>query len=215
MAFEINYGAKEQVVVDQIADYVNRATKQGKRVLWLVSGGSNTKIAVEVAKKIIRQNLVSVAQVDERYGEIGHNDSNWQHLLGAGFLFDSRQLYPVLQGKPFRETVEDYEETLNRLFIENDYIVGQFGIGEDGHTAGILPGSPAAIEDTKLVYGYDGPDYRRITVTPKAITRISKAFTYAGKGKEDAIQRLKSSHSISGQPAQILKFIKSSSVYTN
>jgi len=53
-------------------------------VLWLVPGGSNIPIAVE-AMDMIRKEMsglslkyLTITLSDERYGSVGHKDSNWK-----------------------------------------------------------------------------------------------------------------------------------------
>ena len=71
---------------DGIADLTEKLIKalsEGKSVLWLVSGGSNIKASVQIIDSIsmdLRTNL-SVMLADERYGPLGHTDSNWEQLL--------------------------------------------------------------------------------------------------------------------------------------
>ena len=55
---------------------------------------------VLVAKKIkekLSDNLV-VALVDERYGPVGHPDSNWFKLEIAGFKIKGAKMIPILIG---------------------------------------------------------------------------------------------------------------------
>ena len=55
----------------------------GERVLWLLSGGSGSKVVIETAKQLASSNLenLSVTLTDERFGSIGHADENWQQAL--------------------------------------------------------------------------------------------------------------------------------------
>jgi 6-phosphogluconolactonase/glucosamine-6-phosphate isomerase/deaminase len=75
---------------DGIADltaHLITELRAGKRVLWLLSGGSNIRAIVEVMDSIddsLTPNL-SLLLADERFGPVGHHDSNWQQLLDAGF----------------------------------------------------------------------------------------------------------------------------------
>jgi 6-phosphogluconolactonase len=85
-------------------------------------------------------------------------------------------------------------------------IVGIFGIGTDGHTAGILPESPAVKVKDSLLTSYEGPDFYRITVTPAFIERVNAAILYA-KGEEKArvLRTLLQDEPPERVPAQLLK----------
>ena len=68
------------------------------------------------------------------------------------------------------------------------------GLGPDGHTASLFPGSPALEERERLVVatGDDLHPHPRLTLTFPAIAQSRLAvFTVAGEGKREALQRVK------------------------
>src|SRR5690606_18486013 len=147
----------------------------GKRVLWLVSGGSNVPASVQVMLNIpaAQSKNLSVSLMDERWGKPGHKDSNWQQLLQAGFDGKRASLLPVLRpGQSFEECTKDYGGIIGRAVTDNGIVVGQIGIGPDGHVDGILPGSAAANEDRSLTASYEAPRFKRLTLTFPALRRI-------------------------------------------
>ena len=110
---------------------------------------------------------LSIFLIDERYGEVGHLDSNAKQLHDAGFeARDAIFVTPLLPGFSFDETHERYSEAIGRAFEHADSIIGQIGIGSDGHIAGILPGTPA-VNASGWVTAYDTPTYKRLTLTSK------------------------------------------------
>ncbi len=107
---------------DGVADLTDRLVRElagGKRVLWLVSGGSNIPASVRAMANIsvpLSKGL-SVSLIDERWGEPGHKDSNWQQLLQAGFDGKRASLLPVLRpGANFKQTTEYYGELIRAGF---------------------------------------------------------------------------------------------------
>lgn len=202
-------------VIEHVVRVISNALESEKRVLWLVSGGSAIDIAVEVAKRLIDTDSLLVMQVDERYGEVGHSGSNWQKLREAGFEDMGFKCRPVLSGKDLDSTVQDYTEALEAAFSEYDYKIGLFGIGADGHTAGILPGSPAS-ESKELVSTFQGPDYQRITITPVAIARLDSAIASAfGDVKAETLRNLQKDIPVNVQSAQLLKTVKDAWIYND
>jgi 6-phosphogluconolactonase/glucosamine-6-phosphate isomerase/deaminase len=192
----------------------------GHRVLWLFSGGSNISASIKIMREIpeaLSKNL-SIMPGDERYGEVGHSDSNWTKLIEAGLEPQQATLLPVLKdGLTFQETGRRFGLMVEETFAANDYIVGQFGIGEDGHIAGILPGSSAAMETASLVVEYEAKDYDRLTLTFPALKRLDATYAFAyGANKHRALEILIDEDlDPSLQPAQILKILPEANLYSD
>jgi 6-phosphogluconolactonase/glucosamine-6-phosphate isomerase/deaminase len=179
-----------------------------KKVIWFVSGGSALEVAALVAKKLKGPlSSLTVALVDERYGPTGHSSSNWQQLMDMGFDLDSAQLEPILNNHSLAETTSNYNLLMEKLFAHSAYKIALLGLGTDGHTAGILPGSPA-VDSKELVVHYSTPEFERITLTSRALTCLDEAVVYVqGPTKYRALNDLAKDLLLRDQPAQILKQI--------
>ncbi len=215
MNFLVNKKIEE--IAEEIASSINKKLKEGKKVLWVISGGSAIPVEVLVSKKIrlLGRNRLTIVLGDERYGVAGHPESNWLLLKKAGFGVTWAKVYPVLSGKNFLLTAKHFSEILKEVLNRTDYRIGIFGIGEDGHTSGILPHSEA-LYINELVCAYESPLRDRITITTKFIKKLDEAFVYAfGENKWKALDDLKKDIPIEEQPAQILKKIPSLTVYTD
>lgn len=192
----------------------------GKKVLWLVSGGSNVQVCANVMEglaEVADQNL-AVMLMDERYGEAGHADSNWQQLKQAGFAFDKVRALPVLeQGLTREETAQAYARLAEREFAAADVVIALFGMGPDGHTSGILPNSPAATDEKIWAVDYDGGEHQRVTLSFFALAQIDVAYAFIfGANKKIALEQLMGEDlSLAEQPAQILKAIERVYVYND
>lgn len=203
-----------------MAKRLNNELLAGRQVLWLVSGGSQVPYNVKIMGHIpdeLSQNL-TVMPADERYGEPGHKDSNWGKLMAAGFPTREAQLIPVLkEGLNFLDNTEHYNQLAKQAFEEADAIIGQLGLGEDGHTAGILPNSPATKETEALVTGYEAPPLQRMTLTFTALGQLKAAYVLAfGEAKRQALLKLKSGNgSLKEQPAQILTGLDEAYIYND
>lgn len=203
-----------EVVADFVASAIWEHLKSGEKVLFFMTGGSSIDVCVRIAE-ILKNNLAKNSQnlaqnltitlTDERYGKVGHTDSNWQQLLEKGFDFENAKLVPVLSGREIEETVLEFNKILNAEFIEKEYKIGLFGIGLDGHTAGILPESKA-VSFADWACSYDTPQFSRITITPQAIEKLDEAIIFTkGADKIKVLENLKEEIEIKKQPAQILK----------
>lgn len=191
----------------------------GKHVLWLVSGGSNINATVAVMPQIpveLRDHLTLMLS-DERYGAVGHADSNYQQFLDKGFNPGPARFIPTLQSDMSLEaTAAAYSETVQAEFAKADIIISQLGIGADGHIAGALPGTVATTSDAWVV-GYDSPPYQRITLTFPALKLIDVDYSLVyGPDKQAALTQLQSANlPLAQQPAQILKLLPEAYVYND
>jgi 6-phosphogluconolactonase/glucosamine-6-phosphate isomerase/deaminase len=190
-----------------------------KPVLWLVSGGSNVPISVTVMSNLPKQltERLTILLIDERFGSVGHVDSNAEQLRRAGFNPQQANFIKVLSGQSWPDTVTQYNQIVQTQFDQHSAIIGQFGIGADGHTAGLLPHSPATVVTDRLVTGYQGPDYQRITLTFPALRQVQTAYVFAyGANKLTALQQLKDENlALKTQPAQIFKVLTQAYIYND
>lgn len=204
-------------VVDYLTQQISTALDDGKQVAWLVPGGSSIGIAVEVSKNLIGRNLdkLFVTLTDERYGEASHADSNWKQLADLGFSLPGANLHPVLSGQDREVTTQSFAGTLAKIFEQCPVRLGFFGIGPDGHTAGILPGSPA-VTSSALAASYDAGNFERITMTPPAIAKLTEAVVYAvGEAKWPVFDHLPEAIALHDQPAQALKSVSQLTIFND
>lgn len=203
----------------QIVQYFRGLTKTKNSILLLVSGGSAIAIEADVLRQMADcPEILGVLPMDERFGLQGHNDSNIAQL--------NKELHPnrpvavhdvLSQNLPFSDTVEHYSALAQDLFARADHIVGIFGIGTDGHTAGLLPGSPAVNDTVSTVIGYNWSDYDRMTLGTSSLLQIDTAFVLAyGEAKSHALERLKANEeSFADLPAKLLYDIADVTIYND
>lgn len=192
-----------------LSESLNSALKRSQNTAWFVSGGSNIQIAVAIQKSLtsIPEGKLRILLVDERFGPVNHSNSNYFQLKQAGF--DITYLAPVLdESMSADEAVTYYDNYIKDTIQWADVTIGQFGIGADGHTAGILPQSPLALDITGNYFaGYQASDYFRLSITLAGIRVLSAAIVYAyGEAKKDQIMKLHDRNlPVSTQPAQVFK----------
>jgi 6-phosphogluconolactonase/glucosamine-6-phosphate isomerase/deaminase len=220
----INYIQCEDSVVgqDSLANKLCELLNDNKKVLWLICGGSNIATAVKVMDFV--QNSVSVEniknlkvmQTDERYGPIGHKDSNWQQMSDQGFNFKNIEYISILRSLSLDQTIEQYGIDIEKAFGEADIIVAELGIGGDGHIGGILPHT-SAVRDTAPVTGYEASPFTRISISFPYFRKIDIAYVFAfGSSKQKAIEDLKNKQlSLDDEPCQILKEMKEVYFYSD
>jgi 6-phosphogluconolactonase/glucosamine-6-phosphate isomerase/deaminase len=204
-------------VINYLQSTLNQHLANGENVLWMVSGGSAVKLAVTVAGLLRRDYLekLTFTLVDERFGPVGHANSNWSALERAGLDLPGATLLPVLTGQSLKATQAGWSDKLSAALDAADYRLGLLGIGPDGHTSGILPHT-SAVSATGTTYAYDGGQFERITTTFDAITRLDEAVVYAvGEAKRSVLERLKLDLPLTEQPAQILKSLPVTTIFND
>ena len=214
---EIYTNKNDHEIAKFIANSISTELNKDKKVLWFASGGSSISIAslVSLILHSENQNLqnLTVTLTDERYGEIGHADSNWQQLQNAGFILPKAKLIPILSGKSIEETTLDFKNNLITAFKDTDYSIGLFGAGIDMHTAGILP-ETLATTSLDLTTHYHTEIFNRITITLRTIRALNEAILYLkGKNKLPVLERLKEKNKTLREPVQALKEIKKLAVF--
>lgn len=139
-----------------------------KRSVVYLSGGRTPKELYHGIAKEEKLDPGAVGQIDERFGEKFHNNSNEEMMQDAGLLryLQMRDIhfYPILQlpGHPElvsgslnqemlnqvqhdkirKQTAEKYDTTVRELQNVYQNHIGVLGIGLDGHTAGIAGNRP-------------------------------------------------------------------------
>ncbi len=217
-----HYEPDATAAANHLSERLTRELQSGQNVVWLVPGGSNIALSVYIMQLLPKdciQNLTCIL-TDERYGKPGHPDSNWQQLAEAGFMERGVEFPATLiPDLTLEDTSQQYGKVVDAVFAQAGVIIGQFGIGGDGHIAGILPRS-AAVSSDQPVVGYDSGTFIRITLTPSRLKDITAAYAFVyGDNKYQALERLQKNSlqelSLEEQPSQILKQLPESYIYTD
>ena len=215
---EIKNTIDKELVARFISERIIESLEKYKEVFWFVTGGSSIEI-ISLASLQIAQNPhknLTITLTDERYGAKNHDNSNWSQLLKSGFNLPDAKIIPVLSDQDPLTTPEKFNNSLKEMFNKENYKIGVFGIGADGHTAGILPQSIAVNSEEYACY-YETPKFNRITMTPKAISLLNEGIVFMkGEEKWPVVEDLLNKNTaIAEQPAQILKTLPKLTIFTD
>ena len=216
---------KTTTKIDEAADFVAsaiwRELESGKHVLFFLTGGSSISVGLKISdilKTKVVPNLLknlTITLTDERYGPIDHFNSNFFQLTEKGFSLPQAKVIPILIDEDKNITVEKFNQNLNEEFTQAEYKIGLFGVGSDGHTAGILPESEA-IHSLNLAFGYETATFSRITMTFKAIEKLDEVIVWAqGKDKWKVLKDLQTDIDLTKQPVQILKKVPLLTIFSD
>ena len=191
------------------ADVARRTEEAARhdRVSVALSGGTTPRrlyelLASEPYRTRVPWARLHVFLVDERCVPPDHPDSNFRMIhatLLSRVAVPAAHLHPIPvdHGDP-PSVASAYEHTL-RTFFQSDgeggssFDVVVLGLGEDGHTASLFPGSPAISEATRWVTSTIGgiPRLPRITLTIPALTRAKHlVWVVAGTRKASVLREV-------------------------
>jgi len=186
---------------------LGRSGKGARRITVALSGGNTPRLTLsalssEPYRSRFPWDLVHFYQVDERWVSSDDALSN-QRMLRETLV--SRAPVPPDHFHPVdtslsdpREGVRRYEEMLRRTFPETKGGFPRFdavllGLGADGHTASLFPGSPVLDEGTDWVAKTEGgdPPVPRITLTLPLLNASSHViFLVSGKEKALVLEKI-------------------------
>jgi len=178
---------------EEIAEALKKAISQDSAASLSLAGGTTPRAAYEALAKIpgIDWSKVSVYFGDERAVPPTHPDSNFAMAQAALFErvpLPAANIHRMVAENPDQDAAaRAYEAQLPKRIS-----VIILGIGEDGHTASLFPGSPALNERERLVLPVIGPKPppQRLSITPPVIEAAGRCIVIAsGAGKAEPVRR--------------------------
>jgi 6-phosphogluconolactonase len=188
-------GSASLALAAAIAEAAARADRARGRFALALSGGETPMRLFETLSGEFRDKIpwdsTHLFWADERFVPAHHPASNYREAreaLIAKVPIPAAQVHRVpVEIKPPALAASVYERRLKRFFPGGggsppgrtfDVIV--LGVGADGHTASLFPGSPALQEGARWVRSVlapaEAPPRRRITLTLPAINSSREAF---------------------------------------
>lgn len=180
-----------------IAGRVRTATAPYRVVL---SGGSTPRAAYQLlAGQDVNWGCTELFFSDERFVPPDHKDSNYRMVrdtLLAGGKVDPRKLLAIPTDQTPQSAADRYDEMLRQQYGSSELEIGVplfhltlLGLGDDGHTASLLPGQPVLKERIRWVAAVpEGRGEPRITLTYPALESSALiVFLVSGAAKRDAL----------------------------
>jgi len=190
-----------------ITKVIGEAVSERGRFTIALSGGRTPRLLYEqLAVRFVRQiqwEAVHIFWGDERYVPGDHADSNFamanSSLISRVSLpaenvnrIPTESESPEKAADVYEQLLRDYFQSTGGEEDTSTFDVVLLGIGEDGHTASLFPGSPALGEEERWVLPVRSPPSfsprSRITLTLPALNRARLAFIIAsGVGKREVV----------------------------
>lgn len=196
-----NLEALSRAAAEQLVRSIEAAVASRERCTLVLAGGGTPRplyavLATEYAGRIPWPHL-GVFWGDERY--VPHGDPRSNYGMARGTLLDhvplpSENIHPIpTHYADPKEAAEVYEKTLQASLGGGPprFDIILLGIGDDGHTASLFPGSPALEERGRLVVSTLAPaePRQRISLTFPALNAAREVhFLCAGSQKADPVR---------------------------
>ena len=185
---------------DLITQVIESTLKNKTRAKIALCGGSTPKAAYSLlGTKNIDWMNVDLFLGDERWVDNKSIDSNCFLLNNSLF----KEGNPSLEASFFAVSTVDLSspdesaksyETILKNKLDGDppkFDLILLGLGDDGHTASLFPGSDALFERESLVTFGEGKGHKRITFTSKLLSAGDNVvFLISGSAKQTALKRL-------------------------
>jgi len=184
---------------ERVAALIDLALDQRDRAQIALSGGSTPAAAYRLLnREHLPWNRVDVVLGDERWVPASDPASNArmlaETLLAADGPGAGARFHPVpTQLDTPEASVEAFEQYVRQLCPGDPPVfdVMLLGLGDDGHTASLFPGTPATTVRDRAVTIGAGKGLERITLTAPVLSAAHQVIVLvSGEGKRQALQRL-------------------------
>lgn len=209
----------ELSIVEELVRLINTAINEQGRCSISLAGGSTPKsvyalLAMPTFAKKIDWSKVFLFWGDERSVPHSHSDSNYKMVKES--LIDhinipAENVFALSQPDQPESSALAYEKTIQEYFQSQkpQIDIMLLGMGDDGHTASLFPGTEILNEKQRLVKEVYLPklDVYRISLTAPMINASKKIlFLIKGENKAPALQQVMSgSDNFVTYPSQLIK----------
>ncbi len=198
--------AASQRACDLVKETAREAIVSKGRFSLAISGGSTPRLFFRLLSqtKGIDWEKTHVFLVDERLVPVKSPDSNLgqaKELLLEQVPIPQAHICAPLPELPADDSAREYEKQIRAVFSPDfpDLDVVHLGMGSDGHTASLFPGSSSLEDNTNLVTEVTAKDISppiRVSMTLPLINSARLAFfLIQGKGKATLMKEINSGRS--------------------
>jgi 6-phosphogluconolactonase len=189
--------------ITSVVGTINDTVRTRGTCSLVLSGGSTPRTLCRLLASQFRTEIpwahVQVFWGDERY--VPPEDSRSNYRMAKEALLDDvscppGNIHPMPTHSPTADVAaRDYERTLRNHFVGESphFDIVLLGIGDDGHTASLFPGSLALAERTRWVVAAQAPvaPQMRLTLTLPALTGAAVVHVLvAGATKAEPLRQV-------------------------
>ena len=214
---------------------IQKLKERSEKKLIFLSGGSVVRLYKTLGAIVnggeIDSSRIAFAQADERFQPEDKNDVNAVSIERTGLWEVCKKknipYYLISQEGTLGNSARQYNKTISKFLGEYPFHLGILGVGEDGHTAGLLPGYERLWNIDRFIVGYEiekrqnetAVFKKRVTLTPKTLYALDYALVVAsGVKKQEALEKVckkENRDTIDAYPAALLQKIEKVDLFTD
>lgn len=214
-----NADSLSKALAEWICRDIEKVLQQRDRYTWVLTGGSSPKqlyalLSEEPYRSRINWQQLHIFWGDERavpFSDERNNAAMSFHQLLDKVPVPAAQIHKMDTSLDPMEAAVAYEKILRSYFSEEgvsfDLVLN--GMGDDGHTLSLFPGTAVIHEQNKWVTAYylEAQSMYRITLTAPIVNRAAKVvFLCFGKNKAAALHEvLEGAWQPDLYPSQVIK----------
>jgi len=197
-------GNEKETLIFSIEHFINCAKEAIKLHGYFavaLSGGSTPKAIFEALSKAPYSSAIDWAKVllfwsDERSVAPTNPASNFHMAVDAGFknlAIPAEHFFRMEAEDNIEENARNYEMKIKGVLGSRPFDLIMLGMGEDGHTASLFPGTKALEEKERCVVANHIPqkDTWRMTLTYPLINKAKNIVLYViGKSKREMVTKV-------------------------
>ena len=206
-------------VADWIVNEVEECLQKTDRFAFLLSGGNTPKKLYELLASDDYRNKIDWEKVDIFFGDervVPFEDERNNGKMAFDAMISKlpippEQVYYIDTAKKPEESAANYESMLRGYFRNSDHTfdIALLGMGEDGHTLSVFPGTEKNLNDKNWAFSVFVPSQNmyRVSLSPLIVNQSKNiAFLIEGTAKSPALKKiLDENNSTVSYPAQLIK----------
>ncbi|MDB5221911.1 MAG: 6-phosphogluconolactonase, eukaryotic type [Chitinophagaceae bacterium] len=203
-------------LADWITTLIRKTVEVKDRFTIALSGGETPKklyqtLASDAYREKINWNRLHIFWGDERYVPFNDERNNakmaYDNLLGKVNI-PPEQVHKIWTDITPEESAKQYEKILHQYFDDRQttFDLVLLGMGEDGHTLSLFPGSEILDDNNTWVNSVLSKEKgERITLMPAVVNRSAAiVFLVTGKSKAKILQEVLQENKKENYPAQLI-----------
>jgi 6-phosphogluconolactonase len=204
-------------LADWITSLIQKTLEVKDKFTIALSGGETPKklyqtLALDTYHEKINWDKVHVFWGDERVVPFDDERNNakmaYDNLLGK-VKISTDNIHTIWTDIAAEESAKQYEKILHQYFDDKQttFDLALLGMGEDGHTLSLFPGSEILNDTTTWVAAVHSKEKGdRVTLMPSVVNQsASVAFLITGEAKAKVLQEIIENSSSKKYPAQLIQ----------